>query len=163
MYPACNISIFSSQYSQALFKMKSIESDDHRLFSRIVDFSQKMSSRSTLGHDAPEQVLSSEFPTLMNCLSLSDFVRMVVDDVKADSMSNLSKVIAVARAMLSAKVGSSAEASTLLLDSKLKLRGVTMETCREALALMDFLGTDEEDKEQMMKLIISKFPFAKDC
>ena len=103
--------------------MKSIESDDHRLFSRIIDFSQKMLCRSSRGHDAPEQVLSSVFPTLMNCLSLPDFVRLVVDDVKSDSMSNLSKVIAVARAMLSAKVGSSAEASSLLLDSKLNLRG----------------------------------------
>jgi hypothetical protein len=141
--------------------MKSIESDDHRLFSRIIDFSQKMLCRSSRGHDAPEQVLSSVFPTLMNCLSLPDFVRLVVDDVKSDSMSNLSKVIAVARAMLSAKVGSSAEASSLLLDSKLNLRGVTMETCREALALMDSLGANEEGKGQMMTLIISKFPFAK--
>ena len=141
--------------------MKSIESDDHRLFSRIIDFSQKMSSRSSRGHDAPEQVLSSVFPTLMNCLLLPDFVRLVVDDVKADSMSNLSKVIAVARAMPSAEVGSSAEASSLLLDSKLNLRGVTMETCREALALMESLEANEEDKGQMMKLIISKFPFAK--
>jgi hypothetical protein len=73
----------------------------------------------------------------------------------------LSKVIAVARAMLSAKVGSIAEASSLLLDSKLNLRGVTIATCREALALMESLGANEEDKGQMLKLIISKFPFAK--
>jgi hypothetical protein len=142
--------------------MKYIDSDDHRLFSRIVDFSKKMSSRINLGHDAPEQVISSEFPKLVNFLSLPDFVRMVVDRVKADSSSNLSKVIAVLRAMISTKVGSTAEASTLLLESQLNLRGLTLDTCREALALMESIGSDKQNKDKMIELIISKFPFAKD-
>lgn len=142
--------------------MKSIESDDHRLFSRIIDFSRKMSSRISRGHDASEQVISSEFPNLLNSLSLPDFVRMVADCVKAESMSNLSKVIAVARAMVSTKVGSNAEASSMLLESQLNLRGVTLEACREAMTLMESLGLDKENKDAMMKLIITRFPFAKD-
>lgn len=147
---------------QTLFKMKSINSDDHGLFTRIIDFSQKMSSRSSKGHVASEQVLSSEFPELTNRLSMQDFIQLAVVDVKTKPMSNLLKVIAVAAAMFSTKVGSSAEASSLLLDSKLNLRGVTIAACREALVLLKSLGTDKENKEQLMKLIISKFPFAKD-
>jgi hypothetical protein len=88
---------------------------------------------------------------------------MVVDNVKANPTScHLSKVIAVARAMLSTSVGSCAEASLMLLHSKLNFRGVSIETCREALALLVSLGADEGSKEQLMMLISSKFPFAKD-
>lgn len=144
--------------------MKSIDSDDPGLFTRLVDFAQIMSNRSiTQGDDASEQVLCSEFPELINHLSLKDFLKTVVDNLKANPMSyHLSKVIAVARAMLSTSVGSCAEASLMLLDSKLNFRGVSIETCREALALLGSLGADEGNKEQLMMLISSRFPFAKD-
>jgi hypothetical protein len=142
--------------------MKSIESDDHRVFSRIIDFSRKMSSRTIRGHDVPEQVISSEFPKLVNSLSLPDFVRMVADCVKSESMPNLSKVIAVVRAMVLTKVGSNAEASSMLLDSQLNMRGVTLEACVEAMAVMEFLGLDKENKDDMTRLIRTRFPFAKD-
>jgi hypothetical protein len=146
--------------------MKSIDYDDPELFTRLVDFAQIMSSRSITqggGDDASEQVLCSEFPELMNHLSLYDFVKMAVDNVKANPMSyQLSKVIAVVRAMLSTKVGSSADASLLLLDSKLNFRGVSIETCREALALLGSLGANDGSKEQLKMLITLRFPFAKD-
>jgi hypothetical protein len=146
--------------------MKSIDYDDPELFTRLVDFAQIMSTRSiTQGgdEDTSDQVLCSEFPELMNHLSLHDFVKMAVDNVKANPMSHqLSKVIAVVRAMLSTKVGSSADASLLLLDSKLNFRGVSIKTCREALALFGSLGANDGSKEQLMMLISSRFPFAKD-
>lgn len=144
--------------------MKSIDSNDHRLFIRIVEFSQLMACRTSQSNAAAEQVLSSEFPKLLNCDSLADFVQNAVNDLKADSLSSLPMRIAVARAMLSTNLGSSTEASSLILNSELKGRGVTIETCREALAFMESLGTAEGDeyKNQMMKLIMAKFPFAKD-
>lgn len=115
---------------QALFKMRSIDSNSHELFSRIVDFSNQLSKRGDKGHAASEQVITDEFPELMNGKSLSDFVQMAVDNVKADALSTLSMRIAVANAMISTTVGSAADASSLLLDSKLNVRGVTIETWR---------------------------------
>ena len=101
----------------------------------------------------------------MDDKSLSDFVNMSMDDVKNNPLSTLSMRVAVAKAMLSTNVGSSADATSLLLDSKLNVRGVTVESCQEAVAFMDSLDNAGEgggNKERMMKLIMAKFTFAKD-
>lgn len=144
--------------------MKSVDPNDHRLFSRIVDYSQQLSARTdpTKGNAASERVISSEFPKLMDGKSLSDFVKSAVEDLKSNSLSSLPMRTAVAKAMLSTNVGSKEEASSLILDSKLEgVRCVTVETCREALAFMESL--ESEKKERMRMLIMAKFPFAKDC
>ena len=158
--PAFNLPI---EHRQALFKMKSIDSDDHGLFSRIVEFSQHLTRRTSQGNAAAEHVLSSELPKLLNNDTLAGFVKMTVDRVNADSLTSLPMRIAVARAMLQANLGSIAEATSLILSSKLNVRGVTVEACRDALAFMEALGTDGSDsKNQMTKLVTTKFPFAKD-
>ena len=152
--------------------MKAISPNDHELFSRIVDFSQKLSSRSldSQGHAASQTVIASKFPKLMNDKSLTDFVTSSVEEVKVDALSSLPMRIAVARAILSTNVGSSLDATSLILDCKLNVRCVSVETCREALQFMEFLGTKEEgggknnnNKGRLMQLIMTKFPFAKDC
>ena len=144
--------------------MNSIDSNDSGLFSRIVEFSQRMTLRTSQGNAAAEHVLLSEFPKLMNNdTSLLGFVKMTMNTVKGDLLSSLPMRIAVARAVLSTHLGSSAEAASLILSSNLNVRGVTVETCREALMFMESLETDgNEPKHQMMKLITTKFPFAKD-
>jgi len=156
---------------QALFKMKAIDAKDHRLFTRIVDFSQKLSSSQTSGGDQgnviAEGVISSEFPNLMNGKSLKEFLTSTVEGVKADEMTDLPLRVAVARAMLVAGSGSNValDASSLILDSKLNVRCVTVETCREALKFTESIGTTKEGgkvKELLMGLIMTKFPFAKD-
>jgi len=156
---------------QALFKMKAIDAKDHRLFTRIVDFSQKLSSSHTSGGDQgnviAEGVISSEFPNLMNGKSLKEFLTSTVEGVKADEMTDLPMRVAVARAMLVAGSGSNValDASSLILDSKLNVRCVTVETCREALKFTESIGTTKEGgkvKELLMGLIMTKFPFAKD-
>jgi hypothetical protein len=150
--------------SKALFKMRSIDQNAHQLFSRVVDFSQKLSSRATNdGNAASEQVISSEFPTLMNDKSLADFVQSAVNKAKADASSSLPLRIVIARAILSANVGSASDACSLIFDSKLNIRCVAVETCQEALEFMESLGNDgAEAKERMKMLIAKKFPFAKD-
>lgn len=144
--------------------MKAIDPDDHRLFSRTVDFAQKLSSGGGGGGNAAaEEVISSEFPGLMNGSSLQDFVKAAASDVQADSLSSLRTRIAVARAVASTGVGSGEEAVSLILDSKLNVQGVTVQTCREALAFIDSLGKDGlEGRGNMAALVAAKFPFAKD-
>lgn len=143
--------------------MKSIDSNHHALFSRIVEFSQRMTLRTSQGNASAEHVLLSEFPNLTNSDTLTGFVKMAVDTVKSDPLSSLPMRIAVARAVLCASLGSSADAASLILSSKLNVRGVTIESCREALAFMESLGTDGKYKDQLTTLITTKFAFAKDC
>ena len=138
--------------------MKSIDPKSHELFTCIVDFSQQLSKRSSQGHAASEEVITTDFPKLVNDKSLPDFVQQAVDGVKADPLSSLSMRVAVSKAIISANVGSSDDAASLVLDSKLDVRGVTVETCQDALAFMASL----DKKEQMMQLVMAKFPFARD-
>ena len=146
--------------------MKSVDPDSHKLFSRIVDFSQRLSNKSAgEGGAAVSEEVISDFSKLMDGKSLSDFVNMSMDGVKNNPLSTLSMRVAIAKAMLSTNVGSSADAASLLLDSKLNVRGVTVESCQEAVAFMDSLDNAGEgggNKERMMKLIMTKFTFAKD-
>ena len=146
--------------------MKSVDPDSHKLFSRIVDFSQRLSNKSAgEGGAAVSEEVISDFSKLMDGKSLLDFVNMSMDGVKNNPLSTLSMRVAIAKAMLSTNVGSSADAASLLLDSKLNVRGVTVESCQEAVAFMDSLDNAGEgggNKERMMKLIMTKFTFAKD-
>ena len=159
---------------QALFKMKAIDPDDHRLFSRIVDFSRKLSSRSPdgKGNAAAEGVIADEFPGLTGGGSPADFVRSAAEGIGADASSGLPTRTAVARAVLSAArdagsdvAAAEAEASSLILDGGLDARRVTVETCREALEFLESLGTTGDGSgygERMRTLIAAKFPLAKD-
>ena len=141
--------------------MKAIDSNDPQLFSRIVDYSQKLSSRNDKQNAASEEVISNEFPTLMNGESSSEFVKAAVDEVKSNPSSSLPMRVAVAKAMIATKVGSGADASSLVLDSKMEvMRCVTVESCREALAFMESIGKGE--KERLKMAIMIRYPFAKD-
>jgi peptide alpha-N-acetyltransferase len=146
---------------QALFKMKSFDSSSHQLFSRIVDFSQRLESRSSKCHDASEEIISKEFPKLMDGNSLSEFVKLAVDRVKNDTVSDLPMRTAVAKAILSSGFGRATDSVSLILDSKLKCRGVNVDSCREALKFIESVG-DEGGESQLKTLILTKFPFFKD-
>ena len=147
--------------SKALFKMRGISPTSHELFSRTVDFAQKLATRPAEQKcsDEAEGVISSEFPGLMKGESLSDFVTSAAREVKSDPSSSLPMRTAVAEALISTGAGSKADAAALILDSKLNTRGVDMETCRTAL---DFMGTlDSKSKNAMAALVKARFPFSK--
>lgn len=150
---------------QALYKMKSIDGGDHRLFSRIINFSLKLTAANTKD-DSPSAaasgLIAEEFPMLMNGKSLVDFVKLNVEKVKADSLTSLPMRVAVARAMLSTEPSQVEAAAELVLSCKLNARGVSVENCREALKFMESLGESNKYMEKMMTLIMVKFPFAKD-
>ena len=146
---------------KALFKMRGICPTSHELFSRTVDFAQKLASRPAEQKcsDAAEGVISSEFPDLMAGESLADFAASAARGVKSDPSSSLPMRTAVAKALVSAGAGSKADAAALILDSKLDTRGVDTEKCRAA---SDFVGTlGSESKDAMAALVKERFPFAK--
>jgi len=146
---------------QALFKMNSIDPNSHQLFSRVVDFSQRLESRSSKCHDASEEIILAEFPKLMDAKSLSEFVQSAIDRVKNDVASDLPTRTAVANAIISTGVGSASDSLSLILDSKLNCRCVNVDSCREALKFIESVGSDS-GKGQFKALIVTKFPFLKD-
>ncbi|KAL7523101.1 hypothetical protein ACHAWF_000369 [Thalassiosira exigua] len=101
----------------------------------------------------------------MSGKSLDDFIKSTTDDVRGDPLSSLPMRVAVAKALISTKVEPDVgKALSLILGSKLNVRRcVTVETCREALRFVEFLGeTGKGDGERLRALIAEKFPFAKD-
>jgi len=146
---------------QALFKMKSIDSNSPQLFSRVVDFSQRLGSRSSKCHDTSEEIISAEFPKLMGGKTLSEFVKSAKERVKSDAASDLPMRTAVAKAIVSSGVGSAPDSLSLILDSKLNCRSANVESCREALKFIESVG-GQSGKGQFQALVVTKFPFLKD-
>ncbi len=146
---------------QSLFKMKSIDSSSHQLFSRVVDFSQRLESRSSKCHDTSEAIISAEFPKLMEGKALSEFVKSAIERVKSDAATDLPMRTAVAKAIVSSGVGSASDSLSVILDSKLSCRCVNVDSCREALEFVASAGVDS-GKGQFQALVATKFPFLKD-
>ncbi|KAL3784716.1 hypothetical protein HJC23_007725 [Cyclotella cryptica] len=148
---------------QALCKIKHIDGNSHQLFARTVDFSLKLASTATKGHPTSEMVISTEFSKLLNNQSLEGYIQSAFKTVKAVPMSSLPLRVEVAKAMVSAHIGTSDDALSLILDSELVGRGVTVNSCREALQFIESVGPDSAGlKEQWKMLVTAKFPFVKD-
>lgn len=114
-------------------------------------------------HPSSEKVISTEFPKLLNNLSLEEYIQSAFRTVKADPLSSLPLRIAVAKAMISADIGTSNDSLSLILDSKLAGRGVTINSCLEALQFIKSVGSDTAAREEQWKMLVTaKFPFVKD-
>mmetsp|Transcript_285 Transcript_285/g.552 ORF Transcript_285/g.552 Transcript_285/m.552 type:complete len:918 (+) Transcript_285:161-2914(+) len=146
---------------QSLFKMKSIDSNCHQLFSRVVDFSRRLESRSSKCHDTSEEIISAEFPKLMGGKTLSEFVNSAIERVKSDAATDLPMRTAVAKAIVTLGEGSAPDSLSVILDSKLNCRCVNVDSCREALEFIASVGGDS-GKGQFQALLVTKFPFLKD-
>jgi len=146
---------------QSLFKMKSIDSTSHQLFSRVVDFSQRLEVRSSKCHDTSEEIISGEFPKLIEGKTLSEFVKSAIERVKSDAATDLPMRTAVAKAIISSGVGSAPDSLSVILDSKLNCRCVNVDSCREALEFIASAGVDG-GKGHFQALVATKFPFLKD-
>lgn len=105
-------------------------------------------------------MISSQFPKLINNQSLSDFIESAFDTAKADPLTSLPMRIAVSKAMISTQVRSKHDALSLILDSKLAGRDVTIESCRDAMQFVE--SVEPATNEQLRMLVVAKFPFAKD-
>lgn len=140
--------------------MKNIDPNSYELFSRIVDFSQKLNCSNIKSHSSTEKVIATEFPKLMNNRCLSDFIKAGVNMVESDALSSFPLRLEVSKAMISAQVGSKKDALSLILDSKLAGQGVNMESCQRALQFVE--SVDPDTKEHLKMLVVAKFPFVKD-
>jgi len=78
---------------------------------------------------------------------------------KSDALTDLPKRIAVAKGLIATNVGTVKEASSLIIDGGLEGRKVSVDTCRDALRCLTFLGSDAEDaKTEWVAKVKEKFP-----
>lgn len=143
---------------QALFKAKALDAQHSELFSRIVDFAQK-GTAGAKGHPSVTEVIASETAELLGGKSVMNFVLEAAAAVKADPLTDLPQRVAVSNALVSTKSCGVAEAASLIVDTGLDGRGVSADTCRDALASLAAFGKGaEQAKEQWIAKVRKRFP-----
>ena len=134
-----------------------MDSRSSELFTRIVDFAGKVKNFKESAPPVVKEVLDTEFSTLLgHHKSLEEFVLAARNSV--GSHTTLSSRVAIASAL--AKQTSPAEAAKLVIDG-ISGRGVTLETCREALAALKTLNFEEDSINQWIAAMKERFPLLK--
>jgi peptide alpha-N-acetyltransferase len=147
---------------QALFRAKSLEdssdSMDSEVFKRIVDFHLhvKLADGS---HTAVEEVFGSEKVNLLGTSSktLSDFISEWQEKVKANPLCNLSFRVEVAKAMIKCNVGTCSDASNLIVCKGLEIRGVSLQSCLEAINTLKSINGAEKQAQEFAALAKSVY------
>jgi hypothetical protein len=145
-----------------LFKARALDAQSSALFARVVDFASKADG---LGTDqaAVREVISDELPMLLNNMALADFVSAAVDQMKQDPLASLAARMAVAKVLLKTNNASVQDASSLIVEGGLDGRGVTVESCREALVILKGFGDEATDaKGKWVAAVLERFPLLND-
>eukprot|EP00566_Odontella_aurita_P002766 CAMPEP_0113530782 /NCGR_PEP_ID=MMETSP0015_2-20120614/3136_1 /TAXON_ID=2838 /ORGANISM="Odontella" /LENGTH=909 /DNA_ID=CAMNT_0000429553 /DNA_START=181 /DNA_END=2910 /DNA_ORIENTATION=+ /assembly_acc=CAM_ASM_000160 len=145
---------------QALFKARALEPENSEVFKRTVDFVQRpapdVSSNATV-----KDVLKQESSNLLGEKSPTQFVMDAAARAKENMLTSLPMRIAVAKALISTKAGSVTEATSLIIDGGIDGRGVSVDSCCEALKCLCSFGEGAtKGKEKWLELAKKRFPFA---
>lgn len=124
---------------QALHKGRAIDSRSGELFVRTVDFADKVESFSDLS-DPARLVLTEMTPPLLEHKSVTDFVKDTAATV--DSSSSLPYRMSIAKALVASQSGTGAEACAVITKYGTWTRGASVQTCRDALSLLQSFGAD---------------------
>ena len=141
---------------KALFKARSLDPQSSELLSRIADFGIKVQKFKTEDYPAVvKEVIDSELPALLNNhASVAEYVSSVATDT---TKSGLPYRIAVAKALVLVNKASVAEAAKYLVDGGLDGRGVSVETCRDALDALKTFGASDATFE-WIAMVKERFP-----
>ena len=142
-----------------MFKGRALDPTSSELLTRIVDFGLKSAQFTTADYPAVvKEVIDSELPTLLNNhKSVADFVGAAATETE----SNLPYRIATARALVLVKKASADDVAKYLIDAGLGGRGVSVESCREALDALKGFGAHNAVKD-WNAAVKERFPLVKD-
>ena len=147
---------------QALFKGRALDPKNGELFTRIVDFADKASPEDD-SHDAVKEIIKGELPNLYDGKELSQFVQDAAASAKSDASTNLALRIAIAKAIVKTKNGSTSDAANLIADQGIDGRGVSVETAKAALACLKEFGDEASAaKTKWIAAVKERFPLIKD-
>ena len=148
---------------QALFKARALDPESGDLITRIVDFALKIDTSLKTNVAAVQLVVSKELPKLLDGKSVDDFVKAARDKVLNDPLTTLPTRVAVAKALVSTKTSSVADAASLIVNGGLQGRGVFVESCRAALTALRGLGSEADDAtSQWISDVKQRFPLLVD-
>jgi hypothetical protein len=143
---------------QALYRAQSLASDNSELFTRIVDFAQRVDKFQNLS-DTVKTVVAETFPSLMNDMALTDFVKAAADKIRNDPITPLPLRTAVAQALVDLAICSAAEASDLISHGGITSKGVDTRTVVEAHDMLQSFGDDASvARTTWLDAIKNRFP-----
>jgi NMDA receptor-regulated protein 1 len=143
---------------QALYKAKSIDSESHNLFSRMVDFSEKVNSYEE-SSDAVRTVLSENTTGLFDNKSAVDYISEFACKIQKDPMSDLPLRTVVAKALVDKKIGTIDGTLSLITACGMECRAVSVETCLEALNFLKSQGDGASSAAKLwMDLMKARYP-----
>jgi peptide alpha-N-acetyltransferase len=145
---------------QALFKMKSIAPNHSEYFSRIVDFAVKMPTFTDIP-DAVKSVITQESATLLNQKTATEFVAEAADRARKDATTDLPSRVAIAQALAKTSPSSTDAAASIIVNGGVNTMGVSVETCRQALAALKSLKAEAATKEWIIA-VKERFPLLSD-
>jgi hypothetical protein len=127
-----------------------------------VDFASKADSLQT-DQPAVREVITSELPALLGGVSFADFVLAAFKQTKQDPLASLDTRIEVGKALIKVKTSSVSDAASLIVNGGLSGRGVTVTSCREALAALKSLGDEAGNATATwISMVTERFPLLKD-
>jgi peptide alpha-N-acetyltransferase len=146
---------------QALFKMRNLDPSHALYIPRLVDFAVKSTAFDVSG--PVKNVIMDEIPTLLGGMSVSEFVVDLAKKARDDPTTSLPNRIATSKCLVLTKSESTDSAAKIIVDGGIDGRGVTVESCREALTVLKGLGTEASNStEKWLSIVKERFPLIKD-
>lgn len=145
---------------QALFKMRSIDSENAIFFSCLVDFASKIPDFGEIP-GAVKQVVSEATAELLNGKTLSDYIAEAAERAKSNRWTALSVRVAIAEALVKHSTTSSVDVATaLILDGGTDSKDVNVDTCRRALTALKTFSP--ASTKEWISVVQKKFPRIKE-
>ena len=142
---------------QALCNMKRLDPKSPCLITRMADFALKKDSFKFEG--TANDVFTAEVSAVYDGKSLSEFVADVTKEARRDPLASLPLRCAVAEVLVKTKTEDFDFASKLIVNGGIKSRGVSIDSCRDALATLKGLGKDASSStDEWIKLVKEKYP-----
>jgi len=143
-----------------------VDSRDHQLFTRILDFALKWEKLLEDNEDkalVSGSVVSEVLPTLLKGKSINDFVVGAAEELKQDSHAPLPMRVAVAKALVLTKAAPVSEAVDLILKSGITSRAVDVSSCRLAQTALKEFGEEGSDAStKWTEIVKQRFPLLQD-
>ena len=142
---------------QALCNMKRLDPNSPYLVTRMADFASKMDTFEVEG--TAKTVMTEEVTSLYDGRSLTEFVADVTKEARSDPLASLPFRCAVTEVLVTTNTEDAGSAAKLIVDGGINSRGVSVDSCRDALATLKGLGKEASSSvDQWIKVVSEKYP-----
>jgi N-alpha-acetyltransferase 15/16, NatA auxiliary subunit len=145
---------------QALFRARAIDEERSEYLTRLVDFASKMGGMGDVA-GAVVTIVKEETPHLLENKSVEQYLSAMADKMRSNG--SLPSRTAIAKALVEFKAGSVADACALIVDGGMAAKGVTVESCLEAVSVLKSFGASAAASTETWKSQVkARFPLLQD-